>query len=94
MVEYVLRPIGVDRSALSDRKGTPRQGYEGAPDAAIEIHSEFQRALDGVAAGDDILVLTWPHEGQRDVLEVRPLEAIDGTPVVDIKPVLEQSNDG
>jgi tRNA (Thr-GGU) A37 N-methylase len=25
---------------------------------------------------------------------VRPLEAIDGTPVVDIKPVLEQSNDG
>jgi len=26
-------------------------------------------------------------------LYVRPLEAIDGTPVIDIKPVLEQSND-
>ena len=96
---------------------------------------EFQRALDGVKAGDDVLVLTWLHEAQRDVLavrprkdprnpitgvfatrspdrpnpiglhrvtvtgidggrlDVRPLEAIDGTPVVDIKPVLEQSND-
>jgi tRNA-Thr(GGU) m(6)t(6)A37 methyltransferase TsaA len=134
-VDYVLRGIGVVRSALSDRKGAPRQGYEGAPDASIEVHPEFQRGLDGVKAGDDVVVLTWLHEGQRDVLEVRPrkdplnpitgvfatrspdrpnpiglhrvtvtridggrldvrpLEAIDGTPVVDIKPVLEQSND-
>lgn len=135
VVEYALRPIGVVRSGLIDRKGAPRQGYEGAPDASIEIHPEFQRGLDGLKAGDDVLVLTWLHEGQRDVLAVRPrkdprnpitgvfatrspdrpnpiglhrvtvtridggrvdvqpLEAIDGTPVVDIKPVLEQSND-
>ena len=134
-IDFQLRPIGVVRSALTDRKGAPRQGYEGAPGAAVEIHPEFQRALDGVRAGDDILVLTWLHEGRRDVLEVRPrkdprnpitgvfatrspdrpnpiglhrvtvtrldgtrlevrpLEAIDGTPVVDIKPVLEHSND-
>jgi len=133
--EFVLRSIGVVRSALSDRKGAPRQGYEGAPDACIEIQPEFQRGLDGVKAGDHVIVLTWLHQGQRDVLEVRPrkdprnpitgvfatrspdrpnpvglhrvtvtrieggrldvrpLEAIDGTPVVDIKPVLEQSND-
>ena len=135
MAALELRPIGVIRSALTDRKGAPRQGYEGAPDAAIEIAPEFQRGLDGVKAGDEVLVLTWLHQGQRDVLEVRPrkdprnpltgvfatrspdrpnpiglhrvtvtridgarlevrpLEAIDGTPVVDIKPVLEQSND-
>ena len=43
--------IGVVRSALTDRKGAPRQGYEGAPDASIEIHAEFQRGLDGVRAG-------------------------------------------
>ena len=135
MVEFVLWPIGVVQSALMDRKDAPRQGYEGAPDAAIEVHPEYQRGLDGVKAGDDILVLTWLHQGQRDVLEVRPrrdprnpitgvfatrspdrpnpiglhrvtvtridgtrlevrpLEVIDGTPVVDIKPVLERSND-
>lgn len=131
MVEFVLWPIGVVQSALMDRKDAPRQGYEGAPDAAIEVHPEYQRGLDGVKAGDDILILTWLHQGQRDVLEVRPrrdprnpitgvfatrspdrpnpiglhrvtvrridgtrlevrpLEVIDGTPVVDIKPVLE-----
>ena len=136
MTDYLLRPIGVVRSKLTDRKGAPRQGYEGAPGAAIEIHPEFLRGLDGVKAGDDVLVLTWLHLGQRDVLEVRPrkdpnnrltgvfatrspdrpnpiglhrvtvtrieggrldvrpLEAIDGTPVVDIKPVLDRSNDG
>jgi tRNA-Thr(GGU) m(6)t(6)A37 methyltransferase TsaA len=136
MADYVLQQIGVVRSTLTNRKGAPRQGYEGAPDAAIEIEPGFKRGLDGVRAGDDVLVLTWFHEGRRDVLEVRPrndprnpitgvfatrspdrpnpiglhrvtvtsidgtrmevrpLEAIDGTPVVDIKPVLEQSNDG
>ena len=134
-VAYMLRPIGVVRSGLIDRTGAPRQGYEGAPGASLEIAPEFQRGLDGVNEGDDILVLTWLHQGQRDVLEVRPrkdprnpltgvfatrspdrpnpiglhrvtvtrieggrldvrpLEAIDGTPIVDIKPVLEQSND-
>ena len=135
-VEFGLRQIGVVRSALTNRKGAPRQGYEGAPGAVIEIDSEFQRGLDGVNAGDDVIVLTWLHQGRRDVLEVRPrndprnpitgvfatrspdrpnpiglhrarvervdglrlevraLEAIEGTPVVDIKPVLDRSNDG
>jgi tRNA-Thr(GGU) m(6)t(6)A37 methyltransferase TsaA len=133
--ELELRPIGVIRSVLTDRKGAPRQGYEGAPDAAIELFPEFLRGLDGVKAGDDVLLLTWLHRGQRDVLEVRPrkdarnpitgvfatrspdrpnpiglhrvtvtridgtrldvrpLEAIDGTPVVDIEPVLDRSDD-
>ena len=92
-VEFVLRRIGVVRSSLTDRKGAPRQGYEGAPEASIEVDGELVRGLDGIKAGDDIVLLTWLHEGQRDVLEVSPLEVIDGTPVVDIKPVLDQSND-
>ena len=123
-----LNPIGVIRSDLRDRKGAPRQGDEGAPDAWIEIHPW---AIDGVhllAAGDRVIVLTWLHRAQRDVFQVRPrsdprnpmtgvfatrspdrpnpiglhpvvihainglrlrvgpIEAIDGTPVVDIKP--------
>ena len=133
--DFVLRPIGVVRSSLTDRKGAPRQGYEGASSASIEVDVEFVSAIDGIKAGDDVVLLTWLHQGRRDVLEVRPrndprnpitgvfasrspdrpnpiglhrvtvtrivgtrldvrpLEAIDGTPVVDIKPVLERSND-
>ena len=32
-VRATLRPIGVIRSTLTSRKGAPRQGSEGAPDA-------------------------------------------------------------
>jgi len=130
-VEFALRRIGVVRSSVTDRKNAPRQGYEGAPDASIEVDAAFLRGLDGIRAGDDVVLLTWLHEGRRDVLEVRPrkdprnplmgvfstrspdrpnpiglhrvtvtridgtrldvrpFEVIDGTPVVDIKPVLK-----
>ena len=125
-----LTPVGVVRSPLRDRADAPRQGSEGAPDALIVLESSFAAALEGVQAGDELLVLTWLHEADRRILqvhprddetrpltgvfatrssdrpnpigihrvtvhavdelrlEVGPLEAIDGTPVVDLKPVL------
>jgi tRNA-Thr(GGU) m(6)t(6)A37 methyltransferase TsaA len=134
--EYSLRPIGVVRSRLTTREEAPRQGSEGAPEAWVEIDPAFADALAGVAAGSEIILLTWLHLSRRDVLEVhprgdpekplagvfatrspdrpnpiglhrvqvlerkaparlrvRPLEALDGTPVVDIKPVLSGSID-
>ncbi|HMA17098.1 MAG TPA: tRNA (N6-threonylcarbamoyladenosine(37)-N6)-methyltransferase TrmO [Thermoanaerobaculia bacterium] len=132
---YRLKPIGVVRSTLKRRKDAPRQGTQGAPKARIELVPEVAEALDGVLAGDEIVVVTWLHESRRDVLkvhpggdaslpltgvfatrspdrpnplglhrvkvlrvagrvlEVAPLEAIDGTPVVDLKPVLRSSKD-
>ena len=102
MPAYTLRPIGFVRS--------------------------YGDALEGIAPGSRVLVLTWLHEGDRDTLrdhprddprnpetgvfatrssdrpnpvglhpvrvleisgsrlKVEPLEAIDGTPVIDIKP--------
>jgi tRNA-Thr(GGU) m(6)t(6)A37 methyltransferase TsaA len=129
-VPYELQPIGVVRSPLADRASAPRQGDEGAPDAWIELEASVARALEGIAAGDELVVITWLHGAERDVLEVHPrsdesrpltgvfatrspdrpnplglhrvtalevapgklkvgpLEAIDGTPVVDIKPIL------
>jgi tRNA-Thr(GGU) m(6)t(6)A37 methyltransferase TsaA len=128
--EQRLRPIGTIRSALKDRKGAPKQGPEGAPDAWIEVFPWAADALSGLTTGDDLIVITWLHEARRDVfkvhprsnpknpltgvfatrspdrpnplglhpvvlraidgtrLRVGPIEAIDGTPVVDIKPVL------
>src|SRR5687767_4689548 len=125
-----LRPIGIIRSELKSRRGAPRQGSEGAPDAWLDVEPWAAEALLGLAAGDEIVVITWLHEGRRDVLQVHPrsdprnpltgvfatrspdrpnplglhpatvraidgnrlrvgpIEAIDGTPVVDIKPVL------
>jgi tRNA-Thr(GGU) m(6)t(6)A37 methyltransferase TsaA len=126
----VLRPIGVIRSALTARSEAPRQGSEGAPDAWLDVHPWAAEGLRGLAAGDELIVVTWLHQARRDVFQVHPrsnprnpltgvfatrspdrpnplglhpvtvrsidgtrlrvgpIEAIDGTPVVDIKPVL------
>jgi tRNA-Thr(GGU) m(6)t(6)A37 methyltransferase TsaA len=95
------------------------------------VDPAFARALLGIAAGDEVVVITWLHRADRDVLEVHPrgdlrnplagvfatrspdrpnplglhrvtvreiagtrlrigpIEAIDGTPVADIKPALD-----
>ncbi|HEU5251803.1 MAG TPA: tRNA (N6-threonylcarbamoyladenosine(37)-N6)-methyltransferase TrmO [Solirubrobacterales bacterium] len=125
-----LRRIGSVSSPLREREEAPKQGDEGAPEAVLEILSEFEPALEGIEAGEEILVFTWLDRADRDVLSVHPrgdagraetgvfatrspdrpnpvglhrvrvlaidgprlrvadLEALDGTPVVDLKPVL------
>ena len=125
-----LRPIGLIRSNIKQRSQAPKQGSEGAPDAWLEVSPLVAQGLDGLVAGDDIIVVTWLHLAKRDVLKVHPrsdrrrpltgvfatrsperpnplglhpvtvrevaknrlrigpIEAIDGTPVVDIKPAL------
>ena len=106
------------------------QGGEGAPDVWLELTPDVAKGLLGIKAGNELIVLTWLHLAERDVLQVHPrgdltrpltgvfatrspdrpnpvglhrvtvlevtkhklrvarLEAIDGTPIVDIKPVL------
>lgn len=125
-----LTVVGVVRSPLARREDAPRQGSEGAPDADVVLEPAFAAALEGVRAGDELLLLTWLHAADRAVLqvhprddlarpltgvfatrssdrpnpigihrvtvrtvdglrlEVGPLEAIEGTPVLDLKPVL------
>ena len=60
------------RSPLRDRKDAPKQGDEGAPDAWLEISSQAADGLHGIAAGDEIIIITWLHQGHRDVLKVHP----------------------
>jgi len=132
---YSLVPVAVVRSSLTDRHEAPMQGYEGAPDAWLDVQDAVVDAMDDIAVGDELILITWFHEAQRDVLKVHPrsdprhpltgvfstrspdrpnplglhrvrvlaidrpriqvgpLEAIDGTPVVDIKPVLSRTED-
>ena len=44
----------------------------GAPDAWLEVNPTFARGLFGIATGDEVIVVTWLHRADRDVLEVRP----------------------
>lgn len=125
-----LEAIGIVHSPLKDREAAPKQGDEGAPEAVLKISPRFVDGLEGIAAGDEILVLTWLDRADREVISVHPrgdlrrpetgvfatrspdrpnpiglhrvrvlgvkgdalrvsdLEALDRTPVLDLKPVL------
>jgi tRNA-Thr(GGU) m(6)t(6)A37 methyltransferase TsaA len=125
-----LTPVGTVESPLTDPASAPKQGDEGAPDAWLVFEPAVLDALEGIGAGDELIVLTWLDRARRDVLRVHPrgdvsraeqgvfntrsphrpnpiglhrvevtsvergrlrvrnLEAVDGTPIVDVKPVL------
>jgi tRNA-Thr(GGU) m(6)t(6)A37 methyltransferase TsaA len=69
---YSLRPIGWVRSSLKRCAEAPKPGFEGAPNARLQIEPAFVRGLDGIRPGQDIVILTWLHEAQREVLAVHP----------------------
>jgi tRNA-Thr(GGU) m(6)t(6)A37 methyltransferase TsaA len=125
-----LVAIGSVHSPLKDFDAAPLQGDEGAPEAWLVFEAGVAEGLHGIAAGDDLLVLTWLDRARRDVLQLHPrgdtanpvqgvfntrspdrpnpiglhrvtvlsldgarmrvrdLEALDGTPIVDVKPLL------
>jgi tRNA-methyltransferase O len=69
-----LRAVAMIESVLTERSEAPKQGSEGAPDRPNPLGLH---PVTGRAI-----------DGAR--LRIGPIEAIDGTPVVDIKPVLCQ----
>jgi tRNA-Thr(GGU) m(6)t(6)A37 methyltransferase TsaA len=131
MTEFVIRPVGWVESPLLDRAAAPKQGDEGAPDAWLRFTGAVGPALRDLAAGTEVLLLTWLDRADRDTLTVHPrgdasrpatgvfstrspdrpnpvglhrvtvlavdgtrvhvrgLEALDGTPIVDVKPILD-----
>lgn len=134
MTTYRLEPVGFVRSGLRRLEDAPMQGDEGAPEAWLELTSQAAPGMMGIKTGDEIIVLTWLHLAERDVLQVHPrgdtsrplagvfatrspdrpnpigihrvsvlevrdgklrvapLEAVDGTPILDIKPVLSMTD--
>ena len=130
MPDMELVAIGTVESPLRDRAAAPKQGDEGASEAWLVFEARLAQALDGIAVGDELLVLTWLDRARRDVLRVHPrgnpanpeqgvfntrspdrpnpiglhrvtvvsidgirlrvrdLEALNGTPIIDVKPLL------
>jgi tRNA (Thr-GGU) A37 N-methylase len=59
---YRIEPIGIVHSDLTNRGAAPRQGYEGAPDAWLEMTSTVADGLDGLAVGDQIITVIGSQE--------------------------------
>ncbi len=71
-MEFVAHPIGIVRSSLKDPSQCPHQGNEGAPEAWVEVESEYAQGLDGFELGQEIVILSWMHLADRSVLRVHP----------------------
>ena len=72
MDSYLLEPIGWIRSELKKTKDAPRFYTEGAPNARLELDSRYSDGMDGIKVGDDIVVITWLHLADRQILKVHP----------------------
>jgi tRNA-Thr(GGU) m(6)t(6)A37 methyltransferase TsaA len=132
---FQVMPVGWVESPLTDPAAAPRQGDEGAPDAWLVFEPAVVEGLQGLASGDEVIVLTWLDRARRDVLRVHPrgdpsraeagvfstrsphrpnpiglhrvmivsidgrrvrvrnLEAVDRTPILDVKPMLSPDID-
>jgi tRNA (Thr-GGU) A37 N-methylase len=65
---YSIEPIGFVHSELTRLEEAPMQGDEGAPEAWLELTPWAAPGLLGIQAGDELIVLTWLHLAERDVL--------------------------
>jgi tRNA-Thr(GGU) m(6)t(6)A37 methyltransferase TsaA len=125
--EFQLKVIGWIESDLTQAEKAPSQGAGSGQEAWLVLEPEYVDGLDGIQAGDQLLVFTWLHLAQRwplqlplhgnhqlppkgvfgtrsphrpnpigvhlltvlelegNRLRLRDMEAINGTPVVDIK---------
>ena len=61
MKNFSLKPIGFIRSELKRRDEAPLQGFEGAPNAFVEVLPSYRKALHRMQVGDEIVVITWLH---------------------------------
>ena len=69
---YALRPVGRVSSPLTDRDQAPRQADEGAPPAWLVLDHDLREAMNGLAVGTEVIVLTWLDRASRDVRQVHP----------------------
>jgi len=67
-----LHFIGVLHGDIASREDAPKNYDESDRVGTLEIYPEYQEGLDGIEAGQTIVVLFWLHKSTRDVLKVYP----------------------
>lgn len=72
MEEPKLHPIGVLHGDIGSRADAPKNYSESDRTGTIEIFPEYLDGLDGIEAGQTIVVLFWLDRSDRDTLKVYP----------------------
>ena len=72
MEQARLQFIGVLHGDIASREDAPKNFDESERVGTLEIYPEYQDGLDGISAGQTIVVLFWLHQASRDLLKVYP----------------------
>lgn len=67
-----LQIIGILHGDIISREDAPKNFDESARIGSLEIYPEYQEGLDGIVAGQTIVVIFWLHKSNRDTLRVFP----------------------
>jgi L-fuculose-phosphate aldolase len=67
-----LHIIGVLHGDIASREDAPKNFSESTRTGTLEIYPAYQEGLDGIVAGQTIVVLFWLHQSRRDTLKVYP----------------------
>jgi tRNA (adenine37-N6)-methyltransferase len=67
-----LQIIGILHGDITSREDAPKNFDESERTGTLEIYPEYQEGLDGIVAGQTIVVLFWLHQSGRDTLKVHP----------------------
>lgn len=67
-----LHIIGVLHGDITRLEDAPKYYDESQRVGTLEIFSQYLEGLEGIAAGQTIVVLFWLHQAARDVLKVYP----------------------
>lgn len=72
MEQPQLHIIGMLHGDILSRDDAPKNYSESSRVGTIEVFSQYNEGLEGVEAGQTIVVLFWLHEARRDILKVHP----------------------
>ena len=71
-MEQTIKFIGKIQSKLKRIEECPLQENENAPEAVLHIFPEFREGIQDIKPGSEILLLTWLHMADKNVIKCKP----------------------
>ena len=72
MQKATIHFIGILESEITKLADAPKIYTESDKRGTLEIYPRYQAGIEGIKAGQTIIVLFWLHQAARDVLKVYP----------------------
>jgi tRNA-Thr(GGU) m(6)t(6)A37 methyltransferase TsaA len=67
-----LWPIGIIRSPIKERQEAADQGKTAGAKVDLIIFPRYREGLEGLENETHLILLTWMHQAERDLLKVHP----------------------